>query len=67
MSQVRREDAERGEYTLSSAAFAVHTMTILPCHLVCQGVRGVRANRIRLASTELQQELHDTTGFKSAP
>jgi hypothetical protein len=63
MSQVRREDAERGEYTLSSAAFAVHTIAILPCPLVCQGVRGVRANRIPLASTELQQELHDTTGF----
>jgi hypothetical protein len=63
MSQVKREDAERGEYTLSSPAFAVHTITILPCHLACQGVRGVRANRIPLASPELQQDLHDTTGF----
>ena len=57
MSQVRRKDAERAEYTLSAAPFAVHTSTIFPSLSECHGVPVVRAIRIRPATPEHQQNL----------
>ena len=57
MSQIGREDVERAKYTLSAAAFAVHTTTIFPYLSGCHGVPVVRAIRMRPATPEHQQNL----------
>lgn len=66
MSQVRQEDAERGEYTLSSPAFAVDATTIRPYHLACHGFPAELANRIPLTPPEAPQNLRDTSACLSA-